>query len=150
MDSVTQESFSLGTLRFREEHLPCRDNFDLPQFSDYVLHAAPCGGALAFSKNPHSHLIMGFDSSLLEFYNAYGRKISSMNVKNWKDVKKMGWTLSEHFVVVFGEVVTGFSGDTSKIEIYTIMQEHFHSYSLPNVCISGETHSVISFYIYSS
>ena len=134
MDSVTEESFSLGTFRFREERLPIRDDFDVPSFAEYQAVAAPCGGALAFTKNPRSHLIVGVDTSNLYFFTAYGKPIASMSIKDWKDVKKTGWTLNEHFIVAFAETSTGFGMfNSSKIEVYSIMQRLVTSFAMPAV-----------------
>ena len=134
MENVISETHTVGDLRVREEILPPRHSFGIPNFEDYIAYGAPCGGALAFVKNPAVHLMVGLDSSELIFETAYGDKIAQMDVRRWTDVKKMGWTLSEHFVVVFGDTSSTFSEHkSSKVEVYTITQELFMSYAVPAV-----------------
>ena len=143
MSHITEECFSIGSLRFREEELPDRFDFDITNFAEYIAFAAPCGGALAFMKNPSLHLMLGIDKTRLDFQSAYGDKIARMDTTHWKDVKKVGWTLSEHFIVIFGEQQSTFAETgTSKIEVYNIKQELVKTYSLPSVCVLFSTEKV--------
>ena len=134
MDSVTEESFGLGSLRFREEHLPKRNDFNIHPFSHYNAFGAPCGGALAFAKSFSSQLMVDFNHYKVDIYTAYGDFISSINLKDWKDIKLMGWTLSEHFIVVYSEYQADFaSSSMGRIEVFGIDSEYKGSYVVPTV-----------------
>lgn len=135
MSSVTSESFKLGELQFREEHLPYRNSFDISHYETCILYAAPCGGALAFLNNLHFHIKASLNKNKLDFLTAYGDRIICKEVSHWNNVKKVGWTLSEHFVLMYSGMSDMFSEtESSKVEILTVNQEFFKSFYIPGVC----------------
>jgi hypothetical protein len=106
MDQILLESFELGSLKFRDEHLA---DFTEPiptLFDDFIIYPAPCGGCLAITKNPSRTLFPGQDPVIFDVYSAYGDKITDRGLVDPGEIVKMGWTFSELFVVVFGFAVS--------------------------------------------
>jgi hypothetical protein len=106
MDQILLESFELGSLKFRDEHLA-----DFPEpipmsFDDFLVYPAPCGGCLAIAKNPSRTLFPGQDPVIVDMFTAYGDKLTENGRIDPGEIVKMGWTLSELFVVVFEFVVS--------------------------------------------
>lgn len=135
MTNVTKESFSLGNARYREEHLPDRKEFEIQDFADYISFIAPCGGALAFVRNPSLRILLDSDISKIEFHTAYGDKLCTMEVRQWKNIRYLGWTLSEHFVIIYGETSIGLSSlQNGRVEVYSISQELVSTFSFQLVC----------------